>query len=240
LFDDCHGNKSSKLDLESALCLPDGRLLAFGSGATAAREQLVVLSPSGGARLCDGATLYAALRSAADFSGGELNIEGAVLANETIRFFQRGNASASARNAVGDISLGAFLQWLDGNGAPPSLLGVCQIDLGDAYGVRFGFTDATVTGDGRIAFLACAEDSANAVADGPIVGCRFGLISSDEVSMTDIVDATGERVTLKLEGIESRPADAGHFDVVSDADRADAPALLGTLAVTDSRGQASF
>ena len=42
VFDDTLGNKLDKLDLEACVTLPDGRLVAFGSGSTPQREQLVV------------------------------------------------------------------------------------------------------------------------------------------------------------------------------------------------------
>lgn len=233
LFDDRHGNKHAKLDLEAALTLPDGRLLAIGSGATPMRERIVIVSPEGIARIHDAASLYVALRDAREFSGGELNIEGAVLDGNCIRLFQRGNTSAAATNAIGDIVLDAFLDWLDRAAVTPSLNAVRRVDLGAVHGVPYGFTDATAMADGRVAFLACAEDSADAVHDGPVLGCLFGVLDRNRISLAHIVDAAGQSVTFKLEGIESRPGDDTRFDVVTDPDRPDDPALLGELVVTE-------
>ena len=42
-FDDTIGNKHMKMDLEAAVVLPDGRVLAFGSGSTEARTDGPVL-----------------------------------------------------------------------------------------------------------------------------------------------------------------------------------------------------
>src|SRR5690606_41809443 len=42
--DDIIGNKLHKMDLEALAPLPDERLVAFGSGASASREALAVLS----------------------------------------------------------------------------------------------------------------------------------------------------------------------------------------------------
>ncbi len=237
LFDDSHGNKLAKLDLESALSLPDGRLMAFGSGATPRRERIVVMNPAGAARVVDAAPLYAMFRAERAFSGYELNIEGAVLVAGTVRFFQRGNGARNATqlavNAIGDISLGNFLEWLDRNGPLPEFLRITQVDLGEIRGVRFGFTDATPTVDGGIAFLACAEDSDDAVSDGPVLGCRFGLLRGDEITLTDVVDGNGQPVAVKLEGIENRP-DGTCYDVVADQDLPGEPALLGMITVSTS------
>ena len=236
LFDDAHGNKHAKLDLESALSLPDGRFMAFGSGATPARERIIVVDPAGAPRIVDAAALYAMFRGERAFSGNELNIEGVVLVAGTMRFLQRGNgarnATQDAVNAIGDVSLGSFLDWLDRDGAVPALLRTAQFDLGEIRGVRFGFTDATLTADGEIAFLACAEDSTDAVSDGPVLGCRFGIIDGDKITMTDIVDEASRPVTAKLEGIENRPGDGTRYDVVADQDLPGEPALLGTITVT--------
>jgi hypothetical protein len=237
LFDEAHGNKRAKLDLEAALCLPDGRFLALGSGATPARERIVLVSPDHEARILDAAPLYAALRAVPQFAGGELNIEGALLVGGTIKLFQRGssarNTQAHAPNTIGDLSLESFLAWLDRGGEAPVLLSCVQFDLGEVRDVRFGFTDAALLAGGRLAFLACAEDSSDAVHDGPVLGCRFGVIDGDEITVADIVDATGELITLKLEGIESRPGEIGRFDVVADQDLPEAAALLGQLTVFD-------
>ena len=45
LFEDRKGNKHLKMDLEACVVLPDGRLVAFGSGSSPQREQLVIVGP---------------------------------------------------------------------------------------------------------------------------------------------------------------------------------------------------
>jgi hypothetical protein len=100
--------------------------------------------------------------------------------------------------------------------------------------VPFGFTDAAVTADGRIALLACAEDTEDARTDGPVLGCRFGWLAAEDrdVVMTDVVDADGRPTRLKLEGIESRVDPGSVFDVVADMDRGDEPAQIAELTVS--------
>lgn len=236
-FDDSRGNKHAKMDLEACVVLGDGRLVAFGSGSTPVRRQLVVADQGGGVRVVDAPELYAELERHPDFAGSELNIEGAIVLGDSLRLFQRGNGQERDGlfpvNAFGDISLAAFVGWLDSGGPFPALEAIVSVDLGSIGAGRFGFTDATPMLDGRVAFVACAEDSPDVVRDGPVLGCRFGIIEVSDVCVTDVLDEHGRRSTLKLEGIEARPD--GAFDVVADVDDPSIPALLGRLELRSKR-----
>jgi hypothetical protein len=235
-FDAARGNKRDKLDLEAALVLPDGRLLAFGSGSLPARERLVLLEPGGVPRLRQAAELYAALRRRADFAGSELNVEGALVRSGAIELFQRGNGVCAGGlrpvNAVGRLDLGAFLRWLDFGAPAPELESVLGVDLGRHGGVALGFTDAALRADGSVAFLACAEASPDAVADGQVVCMRLGLLEAGRASTIDIIDSFGQPCLLKLEGIDSHPDDPDRFHVVADVDDPSVPALGATLQLT--------
>ena len=77
--------------------------------------------------------------------------------------------------------------------------------------------------------LACAEDSAGAVSDGAVLGCRVGMLAGDALTLVDVRDASGCRSLLKLEGIERRAGSSTEFDVAVDVDRPATPALLGRL-----------
>jgi hypothetical protein len=80
IFEARLGNKPLKLDLEAAITLPDGRVLALGSGSRPVREHVVLLDVAAGrARVLPLPALYAALRARSDFAGAELNVEGAAL-----------------------------------------------------------------------------------------------------------------------------------------------------------------
>ncbi len=231
-FEDALGNKRHKLDLEAATTLPDGRLLALGSGSSKAREHVVILESNGRSALRDASDLYALLRRSTAFSGSELNIEGAVVQGEALRLFQRGNGrtdqAVQAVSAVCDLSLAGFLAWLDRGASAPVLERITRVDLGSVLGVPLGFTDATVLASGEIAFLACAERSPDVTRDGEVVSCRLGLLSDDSARLIDIVDEDGAPCALKLEGIEVRPGDES-FDVVADVDCHDRPALGAVL-----------
>ena len=238
VFDDGVGNKASKMDLEACAALPDGRLVVFGSGSSPAREALVVLAPDHTPRVVPAGALYRALRQVAAFAGPELNVEGALVHGGELLLLQRGNGAPrgeqQAVNAIGAIDLEEFVRWLDAAAegaapAAPRLAHVTPVALGHTGGVPFGLTDAALAGGGRIVLLACAEDSPDAVRDGPVLGCRVGLLEGAELRVTDVLDEHARPSLLKLEGIERRPATSTEYDVVADMDRPAEPARLGRL-----------
>jgi hypothetical protein len=234
-FDDTLGNKHEKLDLEACVTLPDGRLVAFGSGSTPKREQLVVWR--GGSTLptvVAASVFYRDVRAAVTSGAGRLNIEGAVVRGSRLVLLHRGNdardAGRASANAIAEVALGELTSWLDrGGAATPRVVCVTTVELGDVGSVPFGFTDAVALDDERIVVLACAEDSACAISDGAVLGCRVGMLDDQGLRMVDVYDATGERTLLKVEGIERRTGSASEFDVVVDVDRPSTPAQLGRL-----------
>lgn len=239
VFDDERGNKKFKLDLEACIVLPDGRLVALGSGSSPQREKIVIVAAEKGAlaQQLSGSDLYDSLRIHADQRGARLNIEGAVVQGHWLRLLQRGNGKRGLEpwNAILDVSLEKFVGWLDGRNPFPPVRRIFEIHLGEVAGVPFGFTDAAVTVDGRVAFLACAEDTEDALSDGPVLGCRFGWLAADDQSviMTGVVDGDGQPTHLKLEGIETRAGNGTVFDVVADMDRGDEPARIAELIVRE-------
>jgi hypothetical protein len=239
VFDDARGNKKLKLDLEACIVLPDGRLVAFGSGSSPQREKIVTVAPGKGAmaQQMSGGDLYAGLRVHSDARGARLNIEGAVVQGEWLRLLQRGNGKRGFEpwNAILDVALDKFLGWLDGRHPFPPVHRILEVHLGDLAGVPFGFTDAAVTDDGRVALIACAEDTDDPLIDGPVMGCRFGWLDADDqsVAMTDVVNGDGQLTHLKLEGIEVRTGSGTVFDVVADMDRGDEPAQIAELVVRE-------
>jgi hypothetical protein len=229
-------DKKTKMDLEACLVLPDGRLAAFGSGSSPKRERVVVVDPEGRVRVRPAEDLYARLHETTAFSGSELNVEGALVVGQAVRLFQRCNGAPTAAlkpvNATGDLPIEAFLGWLDGDRAAPPIERIRQYNLGQVGGVPYGFTDAALIPDGRIAFIAVAEDSPDAIQDGAIMGAVFGVMDDRDVRTTPIVDASGTPVKLKLEGIEFAAGGLNDsFLVVADMDNPDEPALLGRLVI---------
>ena len=243
-FDDGRGNKHHKLDLEACFSFQrEGReaLIAFGSGSLPARERVVwVDAPSRQTRVREASALYAVFRSQRDFSGSELNIEGAALVRvdgrEVVRFFQRGNgaplADTTPVDATADLDWDDLLRYLAEPAATgPRIERVVAYDLGSIDGVRLTFTDACAEGD-RVFFLAAAEDSPDAVGDGPVAGAVLGVIDADGgARYAPIRHADGSPFREKAEGLTSMPGAPDRFLAVLDLDDPDAPTELCEIAI---------
>jgi hypothetical protein len=229
VFDDTLGNKHEKLDLEACVTLPDGRLVAFGSGSAPARERLVVWSGRDEPVVVAAASFYRELRTAVTGGGTRLNIEGAVVRGARLELLHRGNDARSASaNAIADVDCDVFAAWLAGGSPSPRIERVTTVDLGTVDGVPFGFTDGVALDDERVVVLACAEDTTCAISDGAVLGCRVGLLDGAGLTTADVHDSAG-RTLLKLEGIERRSRSSTEFDVVADVDRPSVPAQIGRL-----------
>jgi hypothetical protein len=213
-FDDLRGNKRLKLDLESCEVLRDGdgreMLVAFGSGSTPERERIVVARnlDAGDAEIevVDASALYARLRAETAFAGSELNIEGATLAGDGIlRLFNRGNGAPHGDlrpvNATCDLDAAALIAFLRDPSQPqPEPRDVTQYALGDVDGFPLTFTDAAAYGDALL-YTAAAEDSPDAVQDGPVAGSAIGIIRGGEARFAVVLNADGTRYAAKIEGI---------------------------------------
>jgi hypothetical protein len=229
-------NKQFKLDLEAATCLPDGRLLAFGSGGLPARECLVLWRPGEEPRLLPAPALYAALRACQPFAGSELNIEGALVLGTRLRLFQRGNGARRGTleptNGTVDLEVSALLDWIAGAAALPALLDPRRYDLGQVQGVTRGFTDAALHQSGRVCFLAVAEHSADSIADGPCLGSWLGWFEGQQIHLAPICESSGLVTPLKLEGLEF-DANGRFAWVVADPDDGAAPGQLLQLSLPE-------
>jgi hypothetical protein len=238
-FDVPRGTKHQKLDLEACFSRVRGdgfELVALGSGSEPARERILLLrlSPSHevtSLQLLPAGELYAGLRGAAHFSGSELNLEGALIRDERLLLFQRGNGARTAErpaiNAIGQLELAAFDAYLAAQAQAPRLLDSEVYDLGDIDGVPYTFTDATLASSGEIWFLAAAEASTSSVDDGAILGTSIGVITTDErVLTTPLRDAAGNPSRAKAEGIAIDRTSSERLWLVVDRDDPFAPSEL--------------
>ncbi len=119
---------------------------------------------------------------------GPINIEGAVVTKSGIKLFNRGNGAG--KNAV--IDVGYTLSPLTF-----SLLHATFVDLGKEQNFPIAFTDASITGNGEIYFLAVAEATPSSYEDGRLLGAFIGKISTDN----QIISLTRENFQMKPEGI---------------------------------------
>ncbi len=239
-FDEGRGNKPLKLDLESCVAVPSDRgdlLVAFGSGSTSRREWVLVVGgvphDAPAVTLHYAPELYAGLRAAHEFSGSEMNIEGAVWIDGRIRLFNRGNGAPG--NELLPVDATCDLEWStlwshlqDPEGVPPpSPETILQYDLGTLDGQRLGFTDATLGPAGMLFFSATAEDSPDAYHDGPVVGSVLGVLRGGEhAEWAVLVDTNGDRFDGKVEGVFIPPERPCQAYVVVDRDDPDDPSEL--------------
>lgn len=226
-FDEQRGNKQFKLDLEACTTIPtdSGELfLAFGSGSTPRREEILMVRELDltGFTLHLARALYAQLRAYTEFSGSELNLEGAIFQAGQIRLLNRGNGAPRGSllpvNATGDVSwdeLAAYLQASERR-QPPRLQNVRQYDLGSLNGLSLSFTDATITQQG-VLFSAAAEDSPDVTSDGIVSGSALGILDS-RPRWIELREPDGALFMGKVEGICASRETEQRLFLVIDAD----------------------
>jgi hypothetical protein len=218
LPDEHAARKAAKPDFEALVSMPDGSLLALGSGSTQQRQRGVwvqELSTAPHNVIVDLSELYGALARELP----ELNIEGGAIFGPHLYLCSRGNG-ARRENALVKLDLAHVLGSLDRQRlTAESVSSIHRVQLPELGGVPLSLTDLTVHED-RLAFSAAAEASANTYDDGACAGSVIGRLSS-EGTATELVLVASD---LKLEGICS--AGPQTLYAVADADDANAQAPL--------------
>ncbi|MEV8509991.1 hypothetical protein AB0368_34910 [Actinoplanes sp. NPDC051475] len=219
-FSSAEGTKHLKPDFEAACEVPGGVLL-LGSGSSPARMRACVVDAEGGFTVADLAPVYDAAAAALGLAPGALNLEGACVAGGELRWFQRGNSGAGVPSASVDVDLAALLAVVAGQGAAGdvSVGGVRRYDLGEVGGVALAITDAVALPDGRVVVSAAAEDTPNAIDDGPVVGAAVAVLAEGrppEVAALPRPD--------KIEGLAVRSCDEEGVSLLAVVD-ADDPAV---------------
>lgn len=215
--------KFEKPDFEAALVsfTSEGsaeKVYVLGSGSTPNRRLIARVDVArGAAELLSAEPLYAALERAL---GTTPNIEGAVLISGVARLFHRGSGGTPGADAAIDVPAEAL------DGAPPGDLRAVHYNLGAIGQIPLTFTDAAPLDGGRRAlYLAVAEDTPNAIADGPILGAAMGVLEEGGARFALILEADGSRSVRKPEGIAlDRGARSGYL--LTDPDSPDTPAEL--------------
>jgi hypothetical protein len=247
VFSKSRDNADDKVDLEACVIMQGDEgpeLVAFGSGTAENRCWILRMTgpdratkgegPSSrryDAKFLDASVFYKSLVRERAFSGGSLNIEGAIALDETrVLILQRGNAPPSEGervDATGEVCWPLLSRHLDdpANVPPPPVENVIRYELGDLNGVRLTFSDAEYLGGGRILFSASAEDPQD--GDGKVEGSVLGIIEpSGETRWTQVTCEDGSAFTGKIEGLSRSVHDASTIRFVIDDDDETAPSEI--------------
>ena len=248
VFDEATGTKHLKPDLEAAVTVEvDGSpgVVLLGSGSSPARMRSVLVrsgstGTGGGSRagprvvVADLTPAYAVIAEALGVTADELNLEGACVIGDALRWYHRGLPSAGLPSASVDLELAAVLSAVLGVGdaAEVGVGDVRRYDLGEVDGIGLAVTDATALPGGAVLVSAAAEDAPNARDDGPVVGSALVLLEGqDVVDLVELPRVEGE--VCKVEGISVLDADATGASLLAvvDADDATAASLVVRLRV---------
>jgi hypothetical protein len=231
LFGEADGTKHLKPDLEAA-CRVDTddaeRVLLLGSGSLPSRTRVaLVTSHETGfeVRSADLRAVYDRVGDALALAPTQLNLEGACLVGDRLRWFQRGHGPTGVPSASVDLALADLLATIDGRLRATALeIGeVRRYDLGAVGGLPLAITDAVVLPDGRICVSATAEDAPDAVADGPVLGSVLALLGDapGDVEVRSLPAAVADR---KIEGLAVVDADGPAVQLLAVVDDDD-PAI---------------
>lgn len=207
LPEDYKERKRLKPDIEALIVVQD-KLLLIPSGSKPNRNKGALVSIGDfKSQIVSFSRVYSVLQG--EFR--ELNIEGAVLLENNIRLFQRGNGKLR-ENAIIDLSLEHILKDEVSN------LAIQRIELGEVNKTPLTFTDATLMKD-MIYFLAAGEKTESTYDDGEFAGAVIGMM-----------DATGNILkTVKLD-IDAKPEGLSilgeKFYLVTDDDNRENPSRI--------------
>jgi hypothetical protein len=237
-FRESAGTKRLKPDLEVACPAEvDGgpAVLLLGSGSTDRRMRGVLLRPGDGRPVAQAAELGPVYERVARRLGlpmDHLNLEGASRHGDTLRWFNRGNLAAGVRSGSVDVPVEALVAAVLGR-VPAGEVPVDRplaYELGQVEGVGLAVTDAIALPDGRLLLSAAAEDSPNAVDDGPVVATALALLDGAQVvDVVPIPEVDGH--VHKIEGLALRAFRDGEVRLLAvvDDDDPDVPSALVEL-----------
>jgi hypothetical protein len=234
VFSSAEGTKHLKPDLEAGCPVPGGVLL-LGSGSTDRRMRAELLrGPDAPVAVADLTHVYEAVRAALGLDPALLNLEGACVAGQSLRWFHRGAADVPSMSV--DLPLDALLSCFRTSGAAPAqvpVTGLRTYDLGSVDGVALAVTDALALDDGTVLVSAAAEDTPDPYDDGPVVASALALLDDEGVrAMTRLPEVSGQ--VLKVEGLAPRDVRRNGLEVLAVVD-VDDPDTPSTALVLDVR-----
>jgi len=190
--------KSEKLDFESMIDSNKSTYI-FGSGSTKNREKAIFINKEKNTvETLNLNYLFDSMKSFAEISNEDLNIEGVIYANNEWYFLNRGNGPNSknliftvqGNNLVDDFNL--FFN---------------EINLPKINNVNTGFSDGIVIKN-KLYFIATAENSNSTYNDGNIEGTLFGCINLKKMKLeyTQIISTENKFEGITLYSIKGKKA----------------------------------
>jgi hypothetical protein len=186
--------KFRKPDFEAAVRTEDGDVYLLGSGATSRRCTITRIDlESRTVSMQDRGDAYRCVQEALGLETRP-NVEGAIVHGERLRLFHRG--SGGAPSGIVDVPIDVL------EGAAPRALATQTFDLGELEGVRLAFTDAVSVSAHCTLFAAAAEETPDAIADGPITGSVLGILEDPaSARFARLVAPDGTPCRAKVEGL---------------------------------------
>lgn len=176
--------KKDKPDFE-AITVFENKLYLFGSGSTKKRNTRITFNlEDKEIKVKDLSKIYKRLIASISMAVSDLNIEGVIISDETIYFFQRGNG-ANAQNGIFCYDkINKTVQFH-------------LIELPSINQIPATFTDAILV-DELIYFLAAAENTTSTYDDGDIEGSLIGTIGINDLKLKNHLQISDKH---KFEGI---------------------------------------
>ncbi len=200
--------KKEKPDFESLAHYGD-TLYIFGSGSTDKRTVMVTFDNlhKKVTRVSDLQNLYSSMQSFGEIKPDDFNLEGCLYDGATWYFLNRGNGK-NQQNTVFSVE--------SSNLEESFRIITNSYKLPKIKGVRTSFTDAVMV-NGKIYFLATAENTTSTYHDGEVLGSIVGCINPDTMKI-EFTRKISE--TQKFEGITYFSSDADYFQFLlcEDAD----------------------
>ncbi len=196
VFAEDAGTKRFKPDIEVLTPLPDGSLLAMGSGSARRggeerqwRTRAARIRSLQQIEIVDLISLFELLSQWQE----QLNLEGAVATQAGLLLFLRGNGIGGSP-AVAEIKC-----WESMLSGKPELASFSEVALPSINGCPYGFTDACRLPGGEILAALTAETTSDVYADGPISGSALYDLRGDR--LLPLLNRDGTPFREKLEGI---------------------------------------
>jgi len=229
------GTKRLKPDLEAAceVRVEDGSgVLLLGSGSLPNRSVAVLVDlPDSAVRVRsrDLTELYRRVTAVLELDEGQLNLEGTCVVGDRLRWFQRGHGRSGVPSASVDLDLASVLACMQGLTSPGmvEIGAVRRYDLGSLGGWPLAITDAVTLPDGRVCVSATAEDTPDAVADGPVAGSVLALLDDHDVS--EVLPLPPDVAGYKVEGLALAGADESSVRLLAVVDQDDPQAASTAL-----------